>query len=396
MLGRKIVNILPYNVAYVLRKLYPKLINSMYYLFRIFPIDSKKIVISNYNGKGYGDNGKYIVEEILRRNLGFNLVWLVNDDCDRNFPEKIRRVKHGSIKAIYEQVTAKVWIDNCRKSSYVRKRNKQFYMQTWHGGIALKKIEKDAENKLDPRYIDNAKNDSKMADIFISNSKFCTDMYKKAFWYSGNILECGSPRNDILFDSSNKRAAEKIRVYFGINKDVRILLYAPTFRLDLNTEVYNIDFESVIKALNIKFGGEWNVLLRLHPNMSKNAGFVKFDSKIKNASNYDDMYELLSASDILITDYSSTMFEFSFAYKPVFLYATDIYDYEEDRNFYFDIYTLPYKLAENNSQLIINIQKFDYDDYLKELKEFLLKLGLFEEGKASDKAVKIIEQFIEK
>jgi len=143
-----------------------------YYLFRIFPIQKNKIFIQNFNGKGYGDNPKYIAEEILRCGYDLKLVWAVRRKFKGNIPKKIKTVPYYSIRAIYESVTAKFWIDNCRKQLYAKKRKGQYYIQTWHGSINFKKVEKDVENKLSSFYVKQAKYDSTIADLFLSDSKF--------------------------------------------------------------------------------------------------------------------------------------------------------------------------------------------------------------------------------
>lgn len=365
----------------------------LYYIFRIFPINNRKIIISNYHGQGYGDNGKYIAEEILKNNMDLDIVWLVKPNYMGDFPKKIRTVRYGSIKSIYEEVTAKVWIDNCRKPYFVRKRKEQYYIQTWHGCIPLKKIEKDVENKLNKYYVISAKQDSKIADLFISNSKFCTELYKSSFWYKGKVLECGSPRCDILYNFNNE-IIEKVRSYFNINKDKKILIYAPTFRADESLDAYSIDFEKLKEALKNKFGGDWVIFIRLHPNISFKSSLIKYNSEIINVTEYNDMYELLLVSNILITDYSSTMFEFSLTHKPVFLYATDIASYVQDRSFYFDIRSLPYPLAENNKQLIKIVENFDMADYISNLERFLSNLGVVENGNASLKVYNEIKRVI--
>ena len=380
----------------ILKKIIRDLISGKYsYFFWLFPIKNNKIVVCNYYGKGFGDNGKYIVNELINQKYNYDIVWLVKKKSNYNleFPKEIRTVKYNSFIGLYELATAKIWIDNCRKSFYPPKRKSQYYIQTWHGGIALKQVEKDVEKNLSKLYVDIAKNDSKMADLFISNSNFCTKMYRSAFWYKGEILEAGSPRCDILF--KNPQAIhDKVRNYFNISPDSRILIYAPTFRVDSNTEVYNIDYERLLQVLEKKFGGKWVILVRLHPNISFKDSFLKNISSVINATKYSDMYELLVASDILITDYSSTMFEFSFTGKPVFLYAADIEEYRKDRNFYFDIYSLPYPIAENNDELCNNIKMFDNITYLEKLEQLFSDIGLNENGNASQHVANIIKKVI--
>ena len=366
------------------------------FLFSVNSISDTKVVFTNYRGKGYGDNPKYIAEEIIKQGLDLELVWLVDSKLIKsvNIPSEIRIVKDRSLKALYELATAKVWIDNCRKSFYPPKRKGQFYIQTWHGSVALKKIEKDAESSLTDAYIKNAKLDSQIADLFVSNGRSCTDMYRNAFWYEGEILEAGTPRCDILVQE-NPEIAKKVKNEFKIDGGAKIALYAPTFRLGSSTDPYDLDYELFLNQLEKTFGGKWVALVRLHPNIMFEDGFIEYSSKVINATRYDDMYELLSASDILVTDYSSTMFEFSFANKkPVFLYATDVAEYTEERDFYFDLRTLPYNLAENNKELISIIENFHEIEYKKNLSAFRDELGIIENGTASKQVVEAVKEIV--
>ena len=105
-------------------------------------MDERKIVICSFFGKGYGDNGKYIVEEIIKQELDYDIVWLVAKNVDRtNFPDQVRQVGYKSIRGIYELATAKFWIDNCRKYFYPPK-GKSSLHQTWHGNIGVKLVRK--------------------------------------------------------------------------------------------------------------------------------------------------------------------------------------------------------------------------------------------------------------
>ena len=110
------------------------------YLFRVLPVKNNKIFCSNFGGRGYGDNPKYICEHLLSSSDKYDIVWEVND-LDEYMPEGIRKVKYLSFRAIYEATTSRVWIDNVRKNIWFRKRKNQLYIQTWHGGIGFKKAE---------------------------------------------------------------------------------------------------------------------------------------------------------------------------------------------------------------------------------------------------------------
>jgi CDP-glycerol glycerophosphotransferase len=356
-------------------------------LFSIFPLQKNKIFILNFNGKGYGDNSKYIVEEMLERKLNYDIVWSVDNKSRINFPDSIRLVRFNSIKSIYEAATAKIWIDNTRKQPYVRKKEKQFYIQTWHGQIFdVKKVEKDIEDKLSPYYIKQAKHDSKLINVILSDSSVCTSKYRRAFWYNGEILESGFPKNDILINKP-KDINEKVYKYFNLEQNTNIVLYAPTFRNNFDIHSYDLDYESVLNALHNRSQKNWTFLIRLHPNITEKSTFFSYNDHILNASLYDDMQELLLASNFLITDYSGAMFDFSLMCKPVFLYIKDYKDYIKERDFYIDLFSLPFPYALTSSELIEKISCFDNNAYIKSVEQLIQQTDIFENGKASKEVV---------
>ena len=170
----------------------------MWTLGRLLPVQKNKIVISSYYGRGYGDNAKPIVEELLKRTCNLDIVWMVNDDAAaETLPSGVRPVKNTLWNRIRELCTAKIWIDNCRKGARVKKQG-QWYLQTWHG-FALKRIEKDAAASLPADYPQYAGRDSAQTDLIVSNSALMTKIYNESFWYHGEVLEFGSPRNDVFF-----------------------------------------------------------------------------------------------------------------------------------------------------------------------------------------------------
>lgn len=365
-------------------------------IFLLFiPINSKKVVISSYQGKGYGDNGKYIVDELIKRSNEFDIVWLLNPELFEveKHKENIRYVKYGTLRALYELCTAKFWIDNARKDFYPLKRKNQYYIQTWHGGLGIKKIEGDVVNTLNKEYVRLAKNDSKMADLFISNSKHLTEIYKRAFWYSGEILECGYPKNDLFF-KDNRDLKNKVKHYFQIDEDTNILLYAPTFRSENSLDCYNIDYYRILNTLEELTGLKWKILLRFHPKLIGLDSKFDFNNSVLNATSYSDMQELVIASDMLISDYSSCLFDGAMGKIPTFIYATDIKDYITDRGFYFKLEELPFLISENNDQLVENIISFNKEMYHDKIDKFNMRVGLQETGIASKLIVDRIMEII--
>lgn len=370
-----------------------KLLSVFFYIFRIFPIKKNKIVFVNFSGKGFGDNAKYIYNELNKQNEKYDFVWLVRGDNYKDIPTNIRTVKIFSILSFYELATAKIWINNSRFDQFVVKRKNQFYIQTWHGGLALKKIEYDAEDKLSQYYKKVMKNDNKMIDLMISNSTFCTNMYKNGFKYSGEILEKGSPRNDILINN-NYEIIKKVKLKYGIT-DEKVLLYAPTFRNDYKNNPYDIDFENLINKLEKVTNQKWKVMIKLHPRITDASKYIDNINKFINVTSYSDIQELINLCDLLITDYSSTMFEAMIAKKPVIIYANDFESYNNERGVYFNFKELPFPLSQNNKQLYEIIEKFNYNCFLDNYIKFSKVVGLNETGTASLEIANIIKKHIQ-
>lgn len=145
--------------SYILSRIQDGLRIFLFYVLKLFPISNKKIVIQCFKDMGYCDSPKYICEELLYQKTDYQIVWITKKDYINHFPDKIRPVPVNTFRAIKELATAKIWIDNCRKSSWIRKRPCQFYLQTWHNGISLKKVEGEAVKVLSESYLRAAKND---------------------------------------------------------------------------------------------------------------------------------------------------------------------------------------------------------------------------------------------
>jgi len=376
------------TIIYVCFKIYGGLFYIVFCVMDILPIKENKIVCCNMKGKRYGDNPKYITDALLKKTNNLDIVWLLNDLTDREVPENVRIVKYDFWHQIYELATAKVWIDSNAKQYGFRKRKSQLYIQTWHGSYGLKKVGADLGDKISKIDICNCKYNFKNTDIMLANSRRTSEIYNRAFGYRGQILENGSPRNDIFFQNSED-IKDKVNKYFEVNGK-RIVLYAPTFRTDYRVSDLNLNYDILLQALSNRFGGEWVVLVRLHPNNLQDAkSFIQYTDKIINASEYDVM-QLLVASDVLVTDYSSCMFDFVTNGKPCFLYASDIARYKEERDNYYELEDLPFPVATNEQELKEVITTFNADKYKKELNNLFEEVGLKETGHASEIAADYI------
>ncbi len=356
-------------------------------IFIHFPLDRKKVVFSNFNGGGYGDNPKFIAQEFLRRNLDWKLYWVAEGHYD--LPAGLTPVRPNTVAFVWHMATAGTWIDDTRKLYYYKKRPGQFYIQTWHGGLGLKKVEKDCEEALSKEYVAFAKEDSLHTDLLLACCRWESESYREAFWYDGPILEKGIPKNDIYFEDPAPYI-RKVHQHFGLPEGTRLALYAPTYRDSRKTDMYNLDYNQLLTALKKRFGGSWAVLVRMHPNVSYKDYPLTYTDRILNASPYENMQELLVASDIIISDYSGCAFDFPMIGKPGFLYAEDYEEMKRTKDYYFQLEDLPFTLALTNEQLMKQIEQFNEDDYQKKCKEFCDMLGFYDDGHASATVVDLI------
>lgn len=363
------------------------------YIFYFLKVDNKKITFINFNGKGYGDNPKYIAESLLKNNIDCKMVWLVIDKNEA-MPDKIKKVKYGSIRAYYEMATAKIWVSNTRNYKFAIKKKEQFYIQTWHASFGYKKVEGEIEELLDSKYIKEAKRDAKDMDIILSDNDISTNLYKHKFWYDGEILNIGVPRNDILYRRPDN-IVEKVYKYFNIPKYKKIIIYEPTFRENFDFDMIKFDYNKLLEVAKEKYKEEFVLLIRLHPNISIYDKFINYSENVINATKYPDNQELLAASYIGITDYSSISFEMAMIDKPVFLLCKDIKEYQKkERGLNFSFNELPFVCAISEEELFENIKEFSKEQYQEKCNEFFDKVNLVKTTEASDKVAEIIKSKI--
>ncbi len=393
-------------------------------LCRIFPVKKNRISVCTFEGKGgFGCNPKYIVEELHRRNEEYEFVWFVND-LQKEFPPYIKKVPNNLWSRAYWLSTSKIWIDNYRKPYGTCKRKGQYYVNTWHGAVGFKSIglwRGDAFSKM--AYL-VSKNDSHMIDMVVVDSKWCEEVFPKGLVYSGPFLRVGSPRCDALY-GDRLEYRERFRRKHGLKPEAKMVMFAPTFRegsvggrRTVFSEVWSLDFQRLLHNLEQRFGGEWYLCLRVHPQLAAEMEEYKDESlqgRLIDASREDDMYEILAAMDAFVTDYSSAAMDASYTHMPVFIYADDIEKYVNDRgsmawNLSIDdrkpvtnnkeatpnISTiLPYPIARNNDELEKKIASFDEKQYVSMMKQFEYDVGLVFDGMAETRVATLLEKYMQ-
>lgn len=362
----------------------------------VTPVKKNRVVFSSYYGRGYSDSPKAICEVLRQSGEDLDLVWLCKDEAAaQSLPEGVRAVPCTGLKKLRALASAGAWVDNCRKYETCKKKG-QLYMQTWHG-FALKKIEADAAGKLEPAYVEACKRDSEQCDVIVSGSGFMTKLYRESFWYHGAVQNTGTPRNDIFY-SDHSILHAKVCKTLNLPEDRKLALYAPTFRDDHNVEAYRLDAEMVRRKCEENFKGEWTVLIRLHPNVAaQSSGLFAYDAdRLVDATAYPDMQELLCAAGLLITDYSSSMFDYALTGKPVVQFATDVAAYQKDRDFYVPLDRLPFPLARSNEELETILTELQPFWTSSAWAEFTRENEFCEDGQASVRCAALILRHIKK
>lgn len=357
---------------------------------KILGIQENKVVLSSYAGKAYSDNPKVISEKLHEEDPNLEIVWVFNkvDEKKDIVPSYVRCVENRALITARELATAKVWISNVNMPYYLYKSKRQLYIQTWHADRGFKKILYDSAFAAKDLKI----MESKKCDLMLSGSEFSVDEFHSAFRYYGEILPYGCPRNDILLNH-NQETINKIKEVLHIEQTTNILLYAPTFRKEVQNgkqKLGDIDLLEILNCLESKTGKKWIGLVRGHSSVRGLCGIPQ-DEKIMDVSKYEDMSDLLVVSDMLITDYSSSVCDFALLNRPIFLFQSDRDNYlETNREFYFDIDQSPFMIALNQAELINKIIALDWDKVPDNCKEILEFYGTHETGEATKRVVEYI------
>lgn len=376
-----------------------------FYLCRIFKIDNYKLVFWTFEGTGgYGDSPRYIAEEILKRNREngkqYKIYWMMTD-TSKYMPPEIVKVQDTLWNRAYHMTTAGCWVGNSRTFYGTKRRKKQQYIQTWHADICLKPIGRYRGDRF-PLIADIvSKADSDLITTVITGSEWAEKMYPEGLIYNRHMFRTGLPRFDVLFHDRTKKHVE-IRERYHVPADVRLLMYAPTFRggsqqgtRRISAENSTVDWEHVLNALERRFGGNWRVMLRLHPQLAAQKEQLNVPDGMKHrmidVTQEPDMNELLAAADAFLTDYSSAMFESMLMYIPSFLYIDDLDEYISDRGILmFDLNELPFPWSRDNQGLIDNILRFDEEKYKQRVMKMIDENKIVIDGQASRKVVDLI------
>lgn len=352
---------------------------------KLFPIKQNRILFSAYEGREFSCNPRAMYEYLKDLNENFEFVWCINDFS--KIEDNVVKVKRRSLKYLYYAVTSKYIFKNWGFDSSL-KRKGAVWINTWHGGGAFKRI--NWKMNMNAVFEKSKHKSAEVTDIYVSSSKKFTEIQSKdEFLPEDRFVPTGMPRNDALFNPEKvKMMSELVRKFFTLKEDDFVVLYAPTYRGLEDTKEYdlNFDFVSANSRLRELSGKNVKFLFRAHRSMlHQNAVNKDF---IIDATNYPDMQDLLCAADFLITDYSSSMWDYSLLKKPAALFTPDLKKYQSERGFYTPIETWPYRFYETNEDFVKNLT---LEADIEKIESYQKLLGSYETGHACENLWKILQ-----
>lgn len=364
--------------------------------FWAFPLRKNQIFFSSYEGKQFSCCPKSIFEKLCNdpEFSNFKFVWELNDSNKHSLIKhsSVKFVKHNSFRYFHGILTSKFIVTNTGIAARIPLRKSQININTWHGGGAYKRvghaINSDISGDLKELNIASAQ-----TTYFLSSSEIFTNvMIDSIRLPKERFVPIGMPRNDIFFDTES---CTKIRAHilkkYNLDNDDFLILYAPTYRGAVGENSYELDLSPLYnlrEALEKKNGRKAVLMIRMHY-------YSDSDEQNENAisvSDYPDMQELLAAVDMLVTDYSSSMWDFALSGKPCILYTPDLKRYDLDRGFYTSPSEWPGILCETEKDLIEAINSFDKEKYEQKLIDYFIEMQSFDKGNATEKVLELIKK----
>ncbi len=346
------------------------------FLSRICQIKQKTILFSSFGGRKFDDSPKALYDEICDKKEfdDWNLIWAFVEPEKFSIPRGIK-IKIDTLSFFKALLSSHVWVSNTGMARGINVNNDNIIkIETWHG-CPLKKIGGE-ENQTSlggkPKEFKGILDNK---TIRCAQSEYDRDIFARIFHAAKeSFLMCDLPRNDSLLKYS-KDDCEKIKNRLGLPKDKKIILYTPTYREYLVDE-YNSTY--IAPPLNLEkwqnlLGSKYIFLIRAHYAVNKALNIVDNDF-VRNVSDYECLNDLFVISDLMISDYSSTFFDYSILGKPMLCFAYDLEEYEEKRGLYLNLQeALPCKVDKNEDELIEHIFQLDFSEASKKSNDFRKK-----------------------
>ncbi|MEA2249733.1 MAG: CDP-glycerol glycerophosphotransferase [Solirubrobacteraceae bacterium] len=344
------------------------------------------LVYNSFAG-AYSDSPRAVFER-LRDEPGHRHVWLAGERHAAAFPPGVETVPYGSPEAVAALEAADVVLANTHTDFEWSKGPRTLYLQIWHG-TPLKRVHRDILWSP-PGLLDRLQRDVDRWDVLVSPNRASTPRLRQAFGYEGEVLEIGYPRNDVLSAPDREQRRAQVRGRLEIPDGATAVLYTPTFRDDAVFADRSFELGLDAAAFADALGGDHVLLLRLHYMVTERLPPMAHPA-VRDVSLHLDVSELYLAADVLVTDYSSTMFDFAVTGKPILYLTYDLeYFQNELRGFYFDFEaTAPGPLLRTSDAVADALRDLDkvQAEYARRYEEFAATYCEFDDGRAAARVV---------
>lgn len=351
----------------------------LFHIFRLLPIKNEHVLFESYIGLSYGCNPKYIYEQLIRSGSTLQCIWSLQKATNHQIPGTALVIKRFSIRYYYHLATAKHLISNTEFAQNLPIRREQIYLNTQHGTPVKKMGRHQINDKKNRQPKTNRWN------YLVTQNSYSTEIFRDAYMYGGKVLETGYPRNDILITHNNESLISDLRKKNHFPTGKKVVLYAPTWREDGSNDFVNLE------RLNKALPSEFSLAVRLHHLALES---INIPSDVINVSGPTfDMQELCLLADILITDYSSVMFDYAVLNRPIILFAPDYDEYCQSRGLYFDLRTEgPGRLVETEAELLdaITSAQEDFKKHKDQFNAFKNRFCSLEQGYSSKRVIEAL------
>ncbi|GAA3738663.1 CDP-glycerol glycerophosphotransferase [Spinactinospora alkalitolerans] len=350
------------------------------------------ILFDSYSGKQYSDSPRGIYEELRRRGKRYPASWLARDG-QVALPDDLTETRHSSREYFEALARSRYIVSNTHLPMWFERRPEQVVVQTWHGSM-LKRIGFDIERVqfASRDYHDKLVREVNQWNHLVSPSPWATPILRRAFRFEGEILETGYPRNDIFHSPEREKLTREVRERLGLPEGKKVVLYAPTWRDDkfYSPGKYKLDLHLDLQRMYETLGDDHVLMVRRHPNIVDRVPVVGRDF-VHDVSTYPEIQELFLVTDVLITDYSSLMFDFANTGRPMLFFTYDLEDYRDNlRGFYFDFdATAPGPLLTTSDQVIEAVRDVDevHAGHKARYDAFVNRFCPLDDGKAAARIV---------
>lgn len=348
-------------------------------------------VYTSFEGR-FSDSPRAIYEALRARGDEAVHTWIAHPDHLSTFPAGVRTVALDSADCVAALESADFVVANTHIDLDWEKRPGTLYLQTWHG-TPLKTLHSDVY-WAPPGRIERLSRDVARWDVLLSPNQASTGPLRSAFGFAGPVLETGYPRNDVLSSPERAEVRARVRRELGLAEGTTAVLYAPTWRDDiLRTDEDRFTLQLDLDEVAAQLGGNHVLLLRLHYLVSDRLKMVDRPAA-RDVTGHPDINELYLAADVLVTDYSSSMFDFVLTEKPVLLYTYDLEQFRDRlRGFYFDLDEIaPGPLLRSQTEVVSALQDLDgiAERYASRYAEFRSRFGHLEDGHATARVLQLM------